>query len=148
MQGFLFLHILRGRSFTPRLLEEKKTKRPFNMQNRVVVASPPSSAAPLLIMAMQNIYQSFQRKKCPLTSTLDRSYGILFTYLCFYIRQMIKIMDNTNQPLFLPIENTLPQRNFFWKDRSSHQILKNLAAYPFFSRQASLVAFSHHIFTD
>ena len=142
MQGFLFLHILRGRSFTPRLLEEKKTKRPFNMQNRVVVASPPSSAAPLLIMAMQNIYQSFQRKKCPLTSTLDRSYGIYFTYLCFYNSQI------TNQPLFLLIDNKLPQRNFFWTDRSSHQILKNLAAYPFFSRQASLVASSHHIFTD
>ena len=108
MQGFLFLHILRGRSFTPRLLEEKKTKRPFNMQNRVVVASPPSSAAPLLIMAMQNIYQSFQRKKMP----SHINVGQVFLNL-FYLFMMFLQQSNYKLASFLLIDNKLPQRNFF-----------------------------------
>ena len=66
----------------------------------------------------------------------------------FYLFTMFLQQSNYKLASFLLIDNKLPQRNFFWTDRSSHQILKNLAAYPFFSRQASLVASSHHIFTD
>ena len=144
MQGFLFLHILRGRSFTPRLLEEKKTKRPFNMQNRVQQQPLLLPLLLLYLLWLCRIYISLFRGKNALShqSWIGLIESILLIYDVF-----------TTVKLQICLSFYLQTINyhsviFFLMDRSSHQILKNLAAYPFFSRQASLVASSHHIFTD